>query len=418
MPESILELPASPPSLPESTASYCKALIEHFCDRDDLSTYDPYDIWNTSLGFRVKKLYNRQPYWGLLPAAVFAGFDDLANNKRRLFYIRNEYPIVRALAALCLLNLHRYDGHTRHLERARQHIGWLLENSCQGYSGFCWGLGVPNAMKEWVYSSSTPYSTMTPYALEALVGFSRASADTQYDSVVESVFRFFDRDIQVMYEDEEALATSYGPFRDRTVINAASYTMYSYAACLPYVPRQEKSRIEARIRKLYTFVSRNQRDDGSWFYSPQAGSFIDCFHSCIVLKNVIKTARIVALDHSMVVVTAGYAYLKDAFLDEHHLLFKRFSVKNKPGLVRFDLYDNAEVLNLALLLGDSGFAHSLLASIRRHFCRGVDVYSQINLMGGLRNKNTLRWAVMPFLHAISQMLPDRQAMELPKEKLG
>ena len=98
MPESIFEPPASPPSLPEYTASYCKALIEHFCDRDGLSTYDPYDIWNTSLGFRVKKLYNRQPYWGLVPAAVLAGFDDIVNNKHRLFYIRNEYRIVRALA--------------------------------------------------------------------------------------------------------------------------------------------------------------------------------------------------------------------------------------------------------------------------------------------------------------------------------
>ena len=51
----------------------------------------------------------------------------------------------------------------------------------------------------------------------------------------------------------------------------------------------------------------------------------------------------------MDVVAAGYDYLKDSFLDQHHLLFKRFSVKNKPGLARFDLYDNAEALNLALL---------------------------------------------------------------------
>ena len=393
--------------MPECTASFCEALIEHFCDRDDLLTYDPYDIWNTSLGFQVKKLYNSQPRLGLFPAAVFAGFDDLVNNQSRLFYTRKEYPIVRAMAALCLLNLHRYDGQKRHLERARQHIDWLLENSSQGYGGYCWGLGFPNAaMKGLIYSSTTPYSTMTPYPLEALAGFSQVSADSRYHSAIQSVFRFFDRDIQAMHEDDETLATSYGPFRDRTVINASSYTMYSYAACLPYVPQQEKNRIEARIRKLYSFICRNQRDNGSWFYAPQPGSFIDCFHSCIVLKNLIKTNRIVPLDRAMEVVAAGYDYLKDSFLDQEHLLFKRFSVKNKPGLVRFDLYDNAEVLNLALLLGDRDFAHRLLASIRKHFCKGMDVYSQIDFMGALRNKNTLRWAVMPFLYALSQMLPD------------
>ncbi|MCU1335694.1 MAG: hypothetical protein JWO19_1275, partial [Bryobacterales bacterium] len=49
-----------PRSVPESTAAHLKALIEHFCDRDDLSSYDPYDIWNTALGLSVKKLYNRR----------------------------------------------------------------------------------------------------------------------------------------------------------------------------------------------------------------------------------------------------------------------------------------------------------------------------------------------------------------------
>jgi hypothetical protein len=396
----------SPPNLKESTASYCKVLIEHFCNQDDLSSYDPYDIWHTAPGFYLKKLYYRRPYWGLFPAVVFAGFDNLLNHKFRWFYTRNEYPIVRALAALCLLNLHRNDGDPRRLEGAHQHLRWLLAHSCRGYSGFCWGLGVPNAVKEVVYAESTPLSTITPYALEAFINFADASGDTRCDSVIESIFQFFDRDIQVMDANDEGMATSYGPFRDRIVINAVSYTMYSCALALAYVPQQDKSRIQTKIRRLYAYICRHQQGDGSWFYSPQAGSFIDCFHSCIVLKNLVKTGRIVGLDHSSAVVAAGYDYLKRSLLDERHLLFKRFSVRNKPGLVRFDLYDNAEALNLALLLGDLGFAESLLASILEHFCKGLDIYSQIDFIGGQRNKNTLRWAVMPLLYTISQMLPE------------
>jgi len=123
-----------------------------------------------------------------------------------------------------------------------------------------------------------------------------------------------------------------------------------------------------------------------------------------VLKNLTKTDRIVGLDDSVVTVAAGYRYLQQSFLDERRFLFKRFSVKNKPGLIRFDLYDNAEVLNLALLLGDVRLAQTLLTSILRHFCNGLDVYSQIDFVGCRRNKNTLRWAVMPLLYAASQML--------------
>jgi len=226
--------------------------------------------------------------------------------------------------------------------------------------------------------------------------------------VIESIFRFFDNDIRVMEEDHEALATSYGPFHDRTVINAVSYTMYSYALFLRYAPASQRQRIEARVRKLYAYIRRNQHIEGSWFYSPHGRSFIDCFHSCIVLKNVIKTGHIVGLDDSAAVVGAGYEYLKRSFLDQHHFLFRRFSVRNKRGLVRFDLYDNAEFLNVAVLLGDSPLAQRLLASVLKHFCQDLNVYSQINFIGMRKNRNTLRWAVMPLLHAASQMVQARE----------
>jgi hypothetical protein len=200
------------------------------------------------------------------------------------------------------------------------------------------------------------------------------------------------------------MATSYGPFVDRIVINAVSYTMYSLALALPCLSRQEVPRIEEKIVKLYRYIQKTQRLDGSWMYSPQGRSFIDCFHSCIVLKNVFKTNQMHPLPGSEDLIAAGYAYVKSAFFDEKQFLFTRFSLANKPGIVRFDLYDNAEVLNLAGLLGDGDLAIRLLDSIRGHFCRGTDIYSRIDLTGTRRNRNTLRWAVMPFLHAASQMI--------------
>lgn len=389
----------------ESTASYLRALIERFCLRDGLSTYDPYDIWKTRFGLRVKDLYNRRPAAGLLLAAPFALFDDLINNRARVFYSRSEYPIVRATAALCLLKMYRSTGERRFLDGAGQHLDWLVANSCQGYSGYCWGLGFPYPVThEVVYDANTPLTTMTPYALEAFVGFSNISRDSRFNAVLESIPRFFDSDVKIMEEDSETLATSYGPFRDRKVINAVSYTMYAYALSLPYVARERVSSIQAKIRKLYAYVCAHQRPDGSWFYSPEGRSFIDCFHSCIVLKNILKTSGVLTLQDSARVVAAGYGYLTNSFLNESRFLFKRFAVKNKPGLVRFDLYDNAEVLNLALLVGDTTLAARLLESILRHFCTGMDVYSQIDFLGVRRNRNTLRWAVMPFLHAASQIV--------------
>ncbi len=353
----------------------------------------------------MKQLYNRRPWAGLAPAATLTVFDTFLNNGLRMGYRRQEYPIVRATAALCLLNRYAKGGEQHLLASAVRHLDWLVEHSCSGYGSCCWGLGFPyGAGPAVVYGANTPLSTMTPYGLEALVRYTVVTGDERFSSTVEGIFEFFDRDIQIMTEDRDSVATSYGPFKDRIVINAVTYTMYALALTLPYVSRNLTERITGKIEKLYRYVQKAQRPDGSWLYSPQGRSFIDCFHSCMVLKNVFKTNRIVPLPGSEDLIAAGYAYVKKAFFDERRRLFRRFSLTNKPGVVRFDLYDNAEVLNLAVLLGDRDLAVPLLDSIRANFCRGTEVYSHIDLTGTLRNRNTLRWAVMPFLHAASQMI--------------
>jgi hypothetical protein len=122
-----------------------------------------------------------------------------------------------------------------------------------------------------------------------------------------------------------------------------------------------------------------------------------------VLKNLEKTRRLVGLPGVEAVIGRGYAYVVGNFRVKETGLFKRFSVANKPSLVRYDLYDNAEMLNLAILLGDSSLVEALLPAIAMNFIRGHDIFSQIDFFGIRRNRNHLRWAVMPYLYALSQL---------------
>jgi hypothetical protein len=380
-------------------------VIEHFCTRDNLSTYDPYDVWKTKPGFYVKDIYNRNKYLGLLPATLFTLFDTFINNQSRFFYSQQEYPIVRAFAVLSLLNLYRKSKEEKYLNFAKKHLQWLVENRCKGYNGYCWGLGFDYPVtSEVVYDRNTPFSTVTPYALEAFVQYSQITRDEEYAGIIKSIYNFFENDIQVMEKSEDYLVTSYGPMRDRIAINAVSYVMYSYALLLPYLSPKEKEHAHERIKRLYSYIRKNQRYDGSWLYSPQGRSFIDCFHSCFVMKNLLKTDSSVQLNGCSEIVAKGYDYVKKNFLDEHYWLFRRFSLKNKPGIVKFDLYDNAEMLNLAILFQDHYLAVRLSDSIKCFFCDGLDIYSQIDVLGFRRNINTLRWAVMPYLYALSKMI--------------
>lgn len=377
--------------------------------RTDLRTYDPYDIWKTPAGFRAKDFYNRHPLLGLAVVGPLAFADHFFDRGMRRLYTPIEYPIVRAMASLSALNLYGVTADRKYLSEARRHLDWLLDNTCRGYSGNCWGLGFRYAVRrDIVYEPNTPLTTMTPYAMEAFHEYSVLTGEPTFRPAIESVMRFFDRDVHTMIDDGEKMATSYAPFPDRVVVNAVSYAMLANAIYLSYCPRFEIAARNEKIGKLYEYVRSTQRSDGSWFYSMEGKPFIDCFHTCIVLKNIIKTTRSAPLPGSGEVIAAGYSYLKTAFLDEDRFLFRRFSQRNKPGLERFDLYDNAEALNLALLMGDQAFAERLLESTIRAFGCGQDVYSQIDFIGVKRKINTLRWALMPFVYSASCVLAQMQ----------
>jgi hypothetical protein len=124
-----------------------------------------------------------------------------------------------------------------------------------------------------------------------------------------------------------------------------------------------------------------------------------------VLKNIVKADRLVELEGAKQLVDRGYKYLKANFADKQSGLFRRFSLQNKPSLVKFDLYDNAEMLNLGILMRDWGLVERLSRAIAQTFRRGMDVYSQVDIFGRRYNKNMLRWAVMPYLYALS-FLPE------------
>jgi hypothetical protein len=317
-------------------------------------------------------------------------------------YKRQEYPIARAWAAQILLNQYQEHHDQSLLSSAVRHLQWLKQNSCTGYSGPCWGLAFDYAVSaDFRYERNTPLTTMTPYALEAFVRYQEISGDTSFLPEIRGIYKFLQQDVPILEDTDEYTVTAYSTIADRRVINAVSYVLYGYALLLSFLDDQSRLRCESLIPKLYRFITRNQQTDGSWFYSPDGNSFIDCFHSCIVLKNLKKASALTVLNGVDAVIDSGYRYLKDNFFVEQRGLFKRFSVANKPGLISFDLYDNAEMLNLAVLLDDLELAESLNHQITRNFVRGNTVFSQIDILGVRHRPNTLRWAVLPWLYSLS-----------------
>ena len=342
----------------------------------DLSTYDPYDIWKTDPGVYVKDLFNKNKFVASIPALALSLADQFLNPTLRRVYTKQEYPIVRALAAQIALNRFLQTKEQQFLRVAEMHLKWLTDNRSVGYSGACWGLGFKwPAASGVIYDRNTPHATHTPYAVEAMHRYTEATKNQQFEETIRSCFAFLENDLYVMYEDDSMMATSYGPFKDRIVTNAVSYTMYMYAILKSYLPLRS-GYIDQKIEKLYNFILTKQLPDGSWLYVPDdENSFIDCFHTCFIIKNIIKTSKTVNLNRWKPLVERAYTFLCDKFYDPKSGLYKRFAKANKLSLTKFDLYDNAEMLNITNMMGDYERNKKLGIAVTEHFVRNNGIYS-------------------------------------------
>jgi hypothetical protein len=95
-----------------------------------------------------------------------------------------------------------------------------------------------------------------------------------------------------------------------------------------------------------------QSEDGSWPYAVDGlDRFVDNFHTCFVLKNLLKVWRITGDEAVAAAITSGYAYYKRHLLDGDG---QPRPFAETPRLVpyRRTLYDYAEGIALALLLDE------------------------------------------------------------------
>lgn len=372
----------------------------------ELDTPDPYDIWNTKLGQNIKKIYYKNKILGILPSASLTIFDFYFNNHLRLGYDQRKYPIAHAHKALIGMELYKKTKESEYLMFARDSLRWLANNYSNGYNGYCWGINMPWVSKIAVYHENIPHVTHTPYALEAFIAYQKLTHTKEYEEIIISVFHFLENDLHKIIDKDSVLALSYSPKQEnRIVINANSYAMLCYALLADKSPLGREYN-EAKVIRLYEFLVSNQKYDGSWYYYSDnvQGNFIDCFHTCFVIKNIFKVNRIIPLQNGDQIITRGYEYLKNFLWDADRQLFKRFSVTDRLSPVKYDLYDNAEMLNLAIILKDTALIEVLSTSIKRNFVSGEDIYSQIVYPNLRVNKNTLRWAVLPYLYAHSKTI--------------
>ncbi len=372
-------------------------------------SFDPYDLWMTSPGIYARDHFYQGHLRGKVLSAAIALADWVfpRSSRRVLMVGRRVYPITLAQ----WIGMSRIDRP----EDARRFVQELERcAACNTPDSVSWGLGFPWMSKNGLYGPETPFVTHTPYVMEALLHLGRIGGEEgeRALSLFDRTLPFLDS-LKVMQESGEVLALSYAPVEEpRIVVNANSYA--AFALALHLKRKREKSGgsddiadLEDRVCRLVRWVVSQQNEDGSWYYyaDTDPGNFIDCFHSCFVLKNLGKVAREVpeTTEISREALVKGSRFVREAFFDPAARLARRFTLRDIKDPFVWDLYDQAEYLGMLIDESDYESAVQLTRCVRDRFMSGGQFYCKIDIFGRRWGKNFYRWGIMPFLYQESRL---------------
>ena len=442
----------------------------------DLSQ-DQYDFWANPSGQRAKRLAYHHRVAGLALAAPFVLLDAAIPRSRRVFRGRQRFPIADAHYAMGFFNLAAAspagqggapgptaaprgaastpaapDSRESRIATGRRYLAALLASRVPGHANAGWGY--PFAWEGWfgTFPAGTPFITTTAYVYEAFEQGYGLTGDPEYLEMMRSIARFAHEDLVDQEVAPGVWASSYGPLDRRRVVNASAYrALLLTRAGLRF---QREDWLEA-ARGNIAFVLQSQRPDGSWLYAEEERDrFVDNFHTCFVLKNLVKIAQATggnpaiggaaartsvgappagtgplagaaapgsALPASAAAPDApgspildaareGYAFYKRNLLDDRGLPVP-FAQTQRLNLVRRELYDLAEGINLALLMRGSdpeadSIAGRLLGELLENWTLPDGHFvSRITWFG----HNTVpyhRWAQAQTFHALTRAVPE------------
>jgi hypothetical protein len=404
-----------PPSLP--SAQEIRFAVDSFVrwlDAYGPRSQDIMDLWAFSLGRRAKAAYHRHPLMGRAAVAPLVALDVLAPGVRRLVRPPVRFPIADAHYALAFTALARLDADERHLVRARTHLDALRNSRSRRFPEWCWGFPFTWETAVGTWEAGRPLITQTPYAYDAFAAADELISAAERDAILGSVGTFAFKRIPSRGTGAGNSVASYSPFDSRQVVNANAYR----GALLLDAGRRfnRLDWIDEGERNI-GFVLECQRDDGSWPYAVDGlDQFVDNFHTCFVLKNLVKSRRLGVRQDVLDALVRGYGYYKRALLDEH-LQPVPFAVGRRVSLHKRDLYDYAEGIVLALEMRELDqdalvVLASLTGALVRHW-RLPDGHFVTRTTGFGRNKVPYhRWAQSQAFHALVHVLAVRDEIGL------
>ncbi len=313
------------------------------------TSYDHQSFFASPLGQAAKMLYYRNPPLGTAAVAPMIFCEALLPSARRLFWKRQRFPIADAHYASGFAFLAKCFESDTYYRRAVHFLEVLLDTRCPGFERYAWGYPFDWTTRNGVVKQGTPLITSLPYIYEAFEQVYRLDHDCRWLDVMRSIAEHALVDYRDMATSPRASSCAYTPSPTDPcgVINASAYRAFLLIRASCDLGRPDYRSVGERN---LDFVLQSQNADGSWCYAVDGvRDFVDHFHTCFVLKALVKIERLTGWTRCTSAIERGVAYYVSRLFDERRLP-KPFSRAPRLTVYRRELYDCAECINLALLL--------------------------------------------------------------------
>ncbi|MGE0704976.1 MAG: hypothetical protein AB7F99_17470 [Vicinamibacterales bacterium] len=379
------------------------------------TSFDFQTLYANQYGRFAKSLYYRNRPLGTLAVAPLVFCEAFVPSARSLVWKQQRFPIADAHYAMAFARLYRHGGERRHLERAVHFLDVLLESSAPGESGLGWGYPFDWETIDGTIPRGTPLITTLPYVYEAVAAVYELDRRERWRTVMQSIAAHALRDYQKKGRSGRkggmggrAATCTYTPMAsDRgMVVNANAYRSFllTKAAC-----DLENDELLTSVEPNLQFVLAAQRPEGSWPYATdQRRPFVDHFHTCFVLKALVKIVQLTPRADCQQAIDRGLRYYADQLFDAEGLP-RPFAKRPRLIVYRRELYDYAEAINLLTLVrGRSRDLDALLqttvADVLARWQRTDGSFRTRQLFAGWDEVPMHRWAQAQLFRSLCGLL--------------
>ncbi|MGC1904107.1 MAG: hypothetical protein WA715_09830 [Candidatus Acidiferrum sp.] len=372
------------------------------------TSYDFQSYYASRFGQTAKMLYYKKPLLGIFAVAPMVFSEAFMPSARRIFWKRQRFPIADAHYAMGFALLAKLTKKDSYYQKALHFIQVLKSTRCSGYSHYCWGYPFDWETLRGTIREGTPLITTVPYVYEAFRQVWEIDRADEWLKIMNSIAEHALEDYKDFPTSPSASTCSYTPDPAQSVgvVNANAYRAFLLMSAAHDFSEQKFRTVAERN---LNFVIESQKEDGSWPYAKDGKrNFIDHFHTCFVLKALVKIEALGGHPGCTEAIKRGVSYYTKNLFDEQGLP-KPFSSRPRFTVYRRELYDYAECINLASLLQGrfptlDGCLPTVLNDILTGWQKPDGSFRSRRLLMGWDNTPMHRWAQAQLFRSLCLLL--------------